>query len=281
MSVAVTNQNADQIAVWNGPVGKSWARNQQVLDAMMEPLSAIALKESGAGSVDRILDIGCGCGATSLALANLGASVTGIDVSEPMLDIARKRAAATENPANFVLADALTHSFDKSYSLLFSRFGVMFFVDPVAAFKNLSTAINQSGRLCFICWRPAEENAWVRVPMAAAAGYLPSLPVTDPHAPGPFAFSDRDYVASVLSLAGFRNINIESVDQALAVSESPDIDQAIEFYEHIGPMARLLSELDEPVRVKAIDSIREAVQPFMTSQGLSLDGACWLVKAQL
>lgn len=281
MSIDVTGPNADQIAFWNGDAGKSWARNQAVMDSMIEPLGGIAISESGISAADQVLDIGCGCGATSLALASLGASVTGIDVSEPMLGIARSRADTTDHDVKFVLADALTHSFESDYSLLFSRFGVMFFADPVAAFGNLASAMNKDGRLCFICWRPAIENAWISVPMGAAMAHMPPVPQTDPRAPGEFAFSDKDYVVGILAAAGYKNIEIDPVDQALTIGGATDIDQAMDFYEHIGPLARFFSELDEPARMKALDAVREAVQPFLSDDGLTLGSACWLVKAGL
>ncbi|MDK1024537.1 MAG: class I SAM-dependent methyltransferase [Gammaproteobacteria bacterium] len=281
MSIEATGPNADQIAFWNGDAGKSWAKNQALMDSMIEPLGNIAISESVISAADQVLDIGCGCGATSFALAKLGANVTGIDVSEPMLGIARSRADTTDHHVDFVLGDALTHAFERDYSVLFSRFGVMFFADPVAAFRNLLGAMNESGRLCFICWRPAIENAWISVPMGAAIAHMPPMPQTDPRAPGEFAFSDKDYVAEILDAAGYKEIEIDPVDQALTVGGASDIDQAIEFYEHIGPLARVFSELDEPTRMKALDAVREAVQPYLSDDGLTLGSACWLVKARL
>jgi SAM-dependent methyltransferase len=280
MSIEAQGPNADQIEFWNGDAGTTWAKNQAALDAMMEPINNIAIKESGISASDQVLDIGCGCGASSLALANLGARVTGIDISEPMLEIARSRAEATDGSVEFVLADALTHAFEADYSHLFSRFGVMFFSDPVLGFSNLISAMEESGRLCFICWRPAIENAWISIPMAAALAHMPPLPQTDPRAPGPFAFSDKDYVAGILDAAGYREVEIDPVDQALTIGESSDSDQAIDFYEHVGPLARVFSELDEQTRVKALDAVREAIQPYLADTGLTLGSACWLVQAR-
>jgi SAM-dependent methyltransferase len=280
MSIEVTGPNAEQIEFWNGDAGKSWAKNQAVLDSVIGPLGEIAINESGINATDQVLDIGCGCGDTSLALAGLSADVTGIDISEPMLDIARRRAATTDQQINFLHADALTHSFDMDYSLLFSRFGVMFFADPVAGFRNLATAMSESGRLCFICWRPAIENAWISVPMAAALAHMPSMQQTDPRAPGPFAFADKDYVAGILDSAGYSEIEVDPVDQALTIGDSRDVDQAIEFYEHVGPLARLFADLDESTRAKALDAVRETVDPYLSDDGLTLGSACWLVKAR-
>jgi SAM-dependent methyltransferase len=280
MNIEATGPNADQIEFWNGDAGDSWARHQQVMDKMIRPLGKVAMDECGVSSGDRVLDIGCGCGDTSLALANLGAAVTGIDISEPMLAIARNRAQSTEGEIDFVLADALTHAFKRDHTLLFSRFGVMFFSDPVAGFRNLASALTDAGRLSFICWRPALENAWISVPMLAAAPFMPPLPQTDPRAPGPFAFADKDYIADTLTSAGFNQIEINPVDESLIVGGSDDMAQAIEFYEKIGPMARMFSELEESARGKALDAVRQAVQPYLLDSGLRLNSACWLVQAR-
>ncbi|HJL61006.1 MAG TPA: class I SAM-dependent methyltransferase [Pseudomonadales bacterium] len=279
MSIDATGPNADQIEFWNGDAGESWARNQQVVDAMMTPLSSAAVSGSGAGSEDRILDIGCGCGSTTINLAELGARVTGIDVSGPMLAIARQRAEVLKLDTDFILADALTYSFDSEYSLLFSRFGVMFFADPIAAFRNLAGGLNQNGRLCFLCWRPARENTWISVPMAATSTHLPPSEPPDPRAPGPFAFADKDYIKEILDSAGYKGIEINPVDETLTIGDSDDIDQALLFYERIGPLSRVIAELQESVRATVRDAVREAVAPHMTENGLSLDGACWLVHA--
>jgi SAM-dependent methyltransferase len=280
MSIELTGPNAEQIEFWNGDAGKSWAKNQAVMDSMIEPLGGIAIDESGVGAEDQVLDVGCGCGDTSLALARLGAGVTGIDVSEPMLSVARRRADSTGHEISFVLADALTHTFDEDYSLLYSRFGVMFFADPVAAFTNLAGALNKSGRLCFICWRPAMENEWISVPLAAALAHVPPPQQPAPRTPGEFAFSDKDYVAEILNGAGYKDIQIDPVDQDLTVGGASSIDQAMEFYEYIGPLARMFAELDEPTRIKTRQAVREAVQPYQSADGLKLGSACWLVKAR-
>ena len=280
MGVEIAGPNADQIEFWNGDAGQSWAKNQALLDAMMAPISEAVVDLAMAGPHDKVLDVGCGCGAPSLAMAEAGADVTGIDISEPMLQLARKRASEQKLKADFILADALSHSFESDHSLLFSRFGVMFFADPIAAFKNLGTAMDDAGRLCFVCWRPVIENAWVAVPMGAAAAHLPSGQPADPRAPGPFAFADRDYVTEILDSSGYKDIEITTLDKKLTIGESDNMDDIIDFYMKIGPLARVLSELEESVRSVALDAVREAVQPFIVDGRLSLDSACWLVQAQ-
>ncbi len=279
MSIDASGPNAEQIEFWNGDVAQSWARNQEAMDSLLAPISRVVIERSAVSAADSVLDIGCGCGSTSLAMVERGAAVTGIDVSDPMLAIARSRAEQQNLEADFILADALTHPFDPDFSLLFSRFGVMFFADPVAAFQNLSTGMSGEGRVCFACWRPFLENDWFVVPMSAASKFLPPTEPVDPRAPGPFAFSDKDYVAGILETAGYRNIEIDPVDEVLAIGDTSDIEQAIDFYVKVGPLARVIAELEEPKRTDALNAVREILQPHMTDQGLRLKSACWLVKA--
>ena len=214
--------NADQIAYWNDSAGKRWAALQPRLDIAFAGLTGQILALAAPRPGERVLDVGCGAGATSLALAQSvapGGSVLGVDVSAVMLARAKARAAA-DAPAglSFVLADASTHALPAAgFDLIFSRFGVMFFDNPVAAFANLRRALAPAGRLAFICWRPMPESTWFQAPVAAARPYLPQSPPPDPLAPGPFAFADPDRVRSVLAEAGFARIAITPCDSRLPI----------------------------------------------------------------
>ncbi|MDF2901645.1 MAG: SAM-dependent methyltransferase, partial [Phenylobacterium sp.] len=190
--------NADQIAYWNNAAGETWAALQDRLDRQIEPLGLRAIEAGAPQPGERVLDIGCGCGQTSFELARrVGPSgrVLGVDISAPMLEVARQRAAGAAANVSFIEADAQTHAFQNGgFDLAISRFGVMFFDDPTAAFRNIGAALRPGGRLSFVCWRPMLENAWMATPLFAAMPLLPPLPPPDPAAPGPFAFADPERV---------------------------------------------------------------------------------------
>src|ERR1700722_16858165 len=188
--------NAAQIAYWNETAGPSWVAMQDDLDRELRELGLAAMAALAPRAEERLIDIGCGCGATTLELARRvgpGGGVLGVDISAPMLGVARERAAAEGlAQAGFLPVDGA-----------FSRFGVMFFEDPVAAFANIRAAVSPRGRLAFVCWRALAENPWMTVPMAAILPLLPAPPPAQtPGAPGPFAFADRDRLFAILRDAG-------------------------------------------------------------------------------
>ena len=200
--------NKAQIEYWNGPTGEKWAKHNSETDRSLTQAADAVLKLAAARLGERILDIGCGAGATSFLLAEQagpGGHVTGLDVSQPLLALARARASATN--IDFMEADAAVAPFRPEYDLIFSCFGVMFFVDPVAAFGNIRRAASPGGRLAFICWRATEENEWVSRPYAAAKPFLPERKPVHPHATGPFAFSDSGRLERILLDAVFSEIS--------------------------------------------------------------------------
>ncbi len=210
--------NSDQIEYWNGQAGDTWVRAQERLDAMLEPLSSIVLDKAAACSGERVIDVGCGCGATSLALAASGAEVWGVDISAPMLARARERAAGLSNVV-FSKADAATAQLTADHQLIFSRFGVMFFSDPLLAFKNLHSGLSDDGRMVFMCWQAAQVNPWITIAGRAIQPFLPPAEPVDPKAPGPFAFADKDYLNTLLVDAGFSHIEINPVSADLHVGD--------------------------------------------------------------
>ena len=271
--------NDAQIQFWNGAGGETWVRAQVRLDAMLAPVSEAVLEHAGALDGQRVLDVGCGCGATSLeAVARGAAHVHGVDVSEPMLALARTRAGGDTRLA-FSVADAAVAEFDAAHDLILSRFGVMFFADPVAAFANLRRALCDGCQLCFVCWQAPRANPWVSVVGAAVQPFLP-LPETpaDPKAPGPFAFADAAYVERTLSEAGFAEVALTSFETPLHLAD--DLDEAIDFQGQVGPLARVLAELDSSARADAIAAARAALEPYLGPNGLYLGAACWLVSAK-
>jgi ubiquinone/menaquinone biosynthesis C-methylase UbiE len=284
-SIDTSGPNAEQIQFWNDEMARRWVAFHTALDTQLASLGQRAMDAALIRSGERVLDIGCGCGATTLELARrVGPSgaATGIDISVPMLTEARRLAAAAGvSNVRYEQADAQTQRFESgSVDLLFSRFGVMFFADPRAAFANLLTALRSGGRLAFVCWRSAPENPWVAVPMMAAMQHiqLPAPPAPD--APGPFAFADADRVRGILADAGFGAIDIVAVDEVLTVGGARDIDHAVTFLLELGPTARALREAD-PAAVPAVaKAVRAALEPYQTANGVQMAGAIWVVTAR-
>jgi SAM-dependent methyltransferase len=205
--------------------------------------------------------------------------VLGLDVSAPMLEVATRRATdAGLRNARFVVADASTHRFEGRFDLIFSRFGIMFFSDPVTAFRNLEGALGPGGRVTFICWGPASDNPWFRVPMAAAGTILALPEPAPPEAPGPFAFADRVRVQQILESAGFVDVTITPASPSYALGA--DLDTAATNAVETGPVARLLLDADEPTRQRVRAAIREAITPYQTPSGVVTASLAWIVAAR-
>lgn len=272
--------HADQIAYWNGPGGAQWVAQQAHTDAQLSPITEAVLAAAAARPGDRVLDIGCGCGTTTMRLSDIAGHVTGLDVSVPMLAWARERGGGRTN-IDWVLADAATNIFaPASYDLLFSRFGVMFFGNPVAAFANMRTALAPGGRLVFVCWRAFEENAWMRIPLHAAYEHIARTPRPGPEDPGPFAFADPDRVTRILTGAGWPAPTFTPVDVALDLGAGGGLDRAVEQATNIGAASRALREAPEELRPAAIAAIRVALVRYVKDQTVALGGAVWVVRAE-
>jgi ubiquinone/menaquinone biosynthesis C-methylase UbiE len=277
------DRNADQIAYWNGPGGQHWTDRQPVQDVLLAPVSQALIDGCRTKAGERIVDVGCGCGSTSIALAERVAPdgfVLGIDISGPML--ARARDIAPKNlPVDFVLADATVHPFDReSFDLVTSRFGVMFFADPVASFANLRQALKPSGRLAFVCWREARENPMMIVPLQAVYKHVPKLPQLGPEDPGPFSFASEERVNRILREAGFSDIRMEPRDLTLDLAIGRGLEAAVQGALEIGPASRALAEHPPDVRAAATTSIREALMPFVRGESVLVPGAIWVVTAR-
>jgi SAM-dependent methyltransferase len=276
--------NAEQRDYWNADAGKSWVRYQAQLDRGMVPMTEALLAGVDAKAGDKVLDIGCGSGAVSLLLAERGCEVTGVDISALLLDLARQRAEAAKAPISFIEADAATYPLPPHmFDTLVSRFGVMFFADPIAAFGHLHGALRPGGRLRFACWQSVEQNPWVTIPTQALSHLTPpQTPPTDPHAPGPFAFANPERVKAILSKAGFQDVTLEPVDTVMIAGVGDDaLEQAVSFYSKIGPAAASLRETDEETRrVKAPAALRAALAPYLSGDRLTLPAAIWLVSAR-
>jgi SAM-dependent methyltransferase len=274
--------NADQIVYWNALAGASWVAMQARLDRQIEPLGLAATEALAPAPGERLIDIGCGCGQTTLELARRVApsgEALGVDPSGPMLAVAAGRAAdAGLAQARFLQADAQTHPFEAaSFDGAFSRFGVMFFADPVAAFANIRRALKSGGRLAFVCWRGMAENPIMTLPVMAAAPLLPQPPAPPPpNAPGPFGLADRGRIEAILSGAGFVDIAIAAHDQLLTAG---DVDEATENALRIGPLGGILREHPE-LKEKLEPAVRAALAAHHTAKGVLLASATWMVTAR-
>lgn len=273
--------NAAQINYWNATAGQTWARHQAQLDRQIEPLGLEALRALGAQAGERVLDVGCGCGQTTLELAErVGATgaVTGVDISSPMLAIAQARPVpegATQ--PRFLECDAQTADLGQGqFDAVFSRFGVMFFSDPVAAFANLRKALISNGRLTFVCWRPFQENVWMQAPMEAALPFLPASPPMDPTAPGPFAFANPDRVRSILSEAGFSDVTLHAFNTSIGGSS---LEQTVDLAFRVGPLGAVLREHPD-LAPNVAGAVKEALAAYETPSGVLMPAAVWIVTAQ-
>jgi len=278
-------QNDEQFEYWNGPDGQHWVDRDTLFDAMLGPFVEPLLDAAEIATADRVLDIGCGNGATSRAAARraTNGAVVGVDISGLMLARARER-ATEEGLANveFVHADAQDHDFADHagrFDALVSRFGVMFFGDPVAAFANLAAALRPGGHVAFVCWQSLFVNQWVAVPAAALLPIVGPQDPPPPDAPGPFAFADRDRVHSILGVAGFTRIELDDLHVPVLVGGGLPLDEAVAFLSEGGMGKRLLGDADAPTRERALAAVRDALEPFATPDGVRLDSASWLVRA--
>ncbi len=278
--------NADMSAFWNGDTGRNWVRFQEMMDVSLMPLGQRAMTAAGISAGERIIDVGCGCGDTTFELARRagpGGHVLGIDISTPMLAHAETRAESRvgmEKNIAFACGDAQSHPFEAAaFDVVFSRFGVMFFDDPVAAFTNLKSALKPGGRLAFVCWQSAKDNPWVRIPLDAVARHV-SLPApTPPGEPGAFGFADHRRVLEILADAGFAEPSMEKYCSPITVAGGGGIDQTIAFFFEMGPVGRAITaaEADEATKARIAAELREALAPFETADGVVMGAANWIV----
>jgi ubiquinone/menaquinone biosynthesis C-methylase UbiE len=274
--------NEEQIEFWNGPGAARWTVHQVALDHALRTFGEAAISRAAVREGEHVLDVGCGCGDSTLSLAGrvgTAGSVTGVDVAAPLLARARQRASALEQ-VRFIQGDAAVLSLPAEHDLIFSRFGVMFFSDPVRAFKQLRAALRPKGRLAFVCWRAFTDNPWATIPFESILEVFPDAQPTAPAgAPGPFAFADRAKLEEVLSAAGFRSIAIERFDDPLIMSEG-SLSDAVDFAINTGPVARLLLDASPEALARVRDGMARTLAQHHDASGVRLMGSVWLVTAQ-
>ncbi|MBS0384786.1 MAG: methyltransferase domain-containing protein [Proteobacteria bacterium] len=275
-------QEMTQREYWSGKVGDEWALHAERIDAMLAPITAAALDFAAFEFGERVRDIGCGAGATSLAIARrVGPTgrVVGVDLSSQMLDVARARARHAALTIDFLDADASSADFGRRFDGAFSRFGVMFFAAPVEAFAHIRASMREKGRLRFVCWRPMSENIWATAPLEAIAPMLRTpLATPDPDAPGPYSLADDAKLRRVLQGAGWSEIALSRWDGAVSVGGGGTLEESASFLLRIGPCARAIAE-QELDAAEAKQRLMDRLAPHHGKNGVSLPAACWLVAA--
>ena len=272
-----------QVALWNGPAGHAWVEVQDLLEQTLKPIGDLLLETAFAQepkSRVSVLDVGCGPGATTLAAARrLGAKgrCVGLDISDPMIAAAQARAERERSSATFIRADAQTYAFEPaSFDVIISRFGVMFFDDPVQAFANLRHAAVDGGAMRLIVWRSAAENPFMTTAEQVAAPLLPNLPPRDPEAPGQFAFADQGRVSSILAKSGWTEIVIRPADIPCTLPSK----ELVRYLTRMGPVGRTLEGADEATRARVIDAVRPAFDRSVRGSEVCVTAACWVISGR-
>jgi SAM-dependent methyltransferase len=270
----------EQAKLWNGTAGRAWVDLQALLDQVFKPFENMLVEAVVAASGRSVLDVGCGTGSTTLAVARrLGATgqCVGIDISEPMINVARARAERERISATFVLANAQNHVFEPDiFDTVISRFGVMFFDDAVGAFANLRRAVRKGGQLRVITWRGPAENPYMTTAERAAAPLLPEMPPRQPDAPGQFAFADERRVRKILEDCGWAEIELNPIDTPCTFPES----ELVHYFTRLGPVGAFLQGADDATRTRVIETVRTAFDPYVHGPEVRFTAACWMVAAR-
>jgi SAM-dependent methyltransferase len=274
--------NQEQIDYWNGAAGERWARGHDELERALSVFGRAALDQLGVAPGERVLDVGCGAGDTVLELLTRvggGGAVVGVDLSHQLLELARARTAG-QSRVSFLQADAARVTFDAPFDALFSRFGVMFFSDPVAAFQNLRRALVPGGRMGFVCWQALADNPWAALPLTVSSPLLTEPPpAPDPEAPGPFAFAAPARIQHVLAGAGFTRAEVTAFRAPVLMSEH-GVEPAVDFALRVGPVARLMANQSDAVRERARRELTAVLGAEAQAGRVTLDGQVWLVSAR-
>ena len=282
MTSTATERHVRQIEAWNGPMGEQWAANEARTERGLAPVLSALMDWAAPTPGMRVVDVGCGAGGTTLALAQAVAPsghVTGLDVSAVILEAARARLAGTPN-VTLALADALAWHIDgPPADLLFSRFGVMFFGDPVAAFANLRRSLAPTGRFAFAAWARQSDNPWVEIPLKAALTVVPPPPPPAPDEPGQFAFGDPARVFRILHDAGYARVRLRPFDFTMRFP-ADDLHQTAAGMTNMGNIGRLLRDRPEQDRARAAEAIAAVLPPYVQGNLVVMPARVWLFDAQ-
>jgi SAM-dependent methyltransferase len=256
-TLAAEGPNAEQIEFWNETLGPRWAAVAPQLDAQVASFGVWGMERAKVAGGESVLDVG-------------------------MLALARERASAAKIAnVRFVNADAQVHTFEASrFDLVYSRFGVMFFANPSAAFANLRRALKPGGRLSLVCWQALDRNPWMREPLASLAGLIELPAPSAPGAPGPFAFADAERVRAILEAAGFARVAFESAEHPISIGGEGTLDEAVAFLLEVGPVAAVLRDKGDAERRAATALLRDVLERHSTPNGVVMDAAAWIVTAE-
>lgn len=272
--------NQAQETLWNDTGGRTWADLHEMLDRLLQPFEARLTDAAVAAGGRRVLDVGCGAGATTLAVARaLGpeSRCTGIDISGPLIATASTRAVAQgATNVTFIRADAQTHAFPAdSFDTVISRFGVMFFDDPVAAFTNLRRVAQREAHLAFLAWRSREENPFMTTAERAAVQVVTELATAATDGPGQFAFASGARVKTILEASGWSAIEVRPVDIACSLPTA----ELAGYVTRMGTYGRIRDTLDPATRARADAAVLAAFDPFRAGDRVRFTSACWLATA--
>ena len=278
------DKNIKQKQLWSGVGGDVWVDKQREMDIMLNPLGERAIQGLDLSGERKILDIGCGCGATTLEIAKAvtQGEVIGVDISEPMLERATKTASDMMlNNTSFQVKDVQVDEMPRSYfDIAFSRFGVMFFEDPFEAFKNINHSLKDNGQLSFVCWQHASLNPWQSLSIQVIKEFL-DLPAPAPKSPGPFAFEDKSYINEILTESGFRDIQIKDNQEDIVMFSGKSIREACEDYLTINPVVtEMLKNSRTELREEILEALIGKFSDFHNNDGLLFPSATWIVTAK-
>lgn len=280
MNATQPTANHDQAVLWNANAGQTWAELQELLDRVLAPFVEPVVAAGFPGLGGRVVDIGCGAGATTRAMARKlgpGGLALGVDISGPLVETAKARAAQEGLAAAFLQADAQTYAFEaEAFDAVISRFGVMFFDDPEAAFANIRRGVRRDGRLAFVAWRSPAENPFMTTGVRAAAPFLPQMPAPVPDAPGQFGFADGARVRRILEAAGWRDVEVAPLDLPLSLAEA----DLMTYVTRMGPAGLALQNADDDMRAGIVQALADAFRPFVRDGEARFDTACWLATAR-
>ena len=276
--------NSEEIEFWNGPAGQKWVDANRLLDLMLEPLGDLAMTRAAPAPGEHVLDIGCGCGTTTLDLARRvapGGAVTGLEVSGMMVVVARERVESAAVPVRIVDADAEIHELPaSSFDLVYSRFGVMFFANPVTAFANFLGVLKPGGRLVFVCWRDPELNPWLTVPFDSARHFAPDFEPPKSDVPfSAFALASREKVEAIFADSGFVDIRLNSHKTTLRLGEG-DLDDCVDLVFKLGPISGVLAAADDADAPAITETVRTALAPYYTGNCIEMALSVWIASAR-
>lgn len=282
-SAAASNKEATE--AWSGPLFNAFVKYRDLVTSGLGAHGDVALATHPPSPGDRVIDLGCGFGDTTQMLAGLvgpEGEVLGVDVSEPFIEQARSEAEDGPDNVRFEVADVQVADLGEGHDFAFSRMGLMFFANPVAALRNIRSSMSPGGRLCAIVWRRKEDNEWVRQAEKVVDQYLEHPEETDEPTcgPGPFSMANADTITEQLKIAGFEQIALQRCDLPLKIGD--DVEHAVEFGMALGPageVLRLWEDRIDEIRPKIAADLREALTEFETPDGVFAPASTWIVGA--